>query len=77
MRRPQMTQMDSALSLSQCPNKLSQCLLQTSTDSCKPVAYASQSLTETERQYAQIEKGALSATWECENFSNFVLGWRI
>jgi transposase InsO family protein len=40
----------------------------------KPVAYASRSLTETERRYAQIEKEALAVTWSCEKFSDYILG---
>ena len=40
----------------------------------RPVAFASRSMTETERRYAQIEKEALAATWACEKFSDFVLG---
>ena len=34
----------------------------------KPVAYASRSLTETERRYAQIENEALAVTWSCSNW---------
>ena len=40
----------------------------------RPVAYASRSMTETERRYAQIEKEALAVTWACEKFSNYILG---
>ncbi len=40
----------------------------------RPVAYASRSLTETERRYAQIEKEALATTWSCEKFHDYVLG---
>ena len=29
----------------------------------RPVAYASRSMTETERRYAQIDKEALAITW--------------
>ena len=43
----------------------------------KPVAYAARSMSETERQYAQIEKEALAATSACEKFSDFVLGKHI
>ena len=32
-------------------------------------------MTETERQYAQIEKEALATTWACEKSSDFVL-WK-
>lgn len=39
----------------------------------KPIAYASRSLTETERRYAQIEE-ALAVTWSCEIFSDYILG---
>ena len=49
-------------------------LLQQFDDQWKPVAYASRSMTETERRYAQIEKEALAATWACERFSNYILG---
>ena len=43
----------------------------------KPVAYASRSMTETEKRYAQIEKEALATTWACEKFSVFILGINI
>lgn len=49
-------------------------LLQKSEGIWKPVSYASRSMTETERRYAQIEKEALAFTWACERFSNYVLG---
>ena len=52
-------------------------LLQFSTGSWKPVAFASQSLTETETRYAQIEKEALAVTWACEKFANFILGQKL
>ena len=42
----------------------------------RPVAYASRSLSETERCYAQIEKEVLAVTWSCEKFSNYILGSR-
>lgn len=48
-------------------------LLQQSDDVWRPVAYASCSLTETERRYAQIEKEALAITWACEKFANYIL----
>ena len=38
------------------------------------MAYASRSMSETERCYAQIEKEALSVTWSCEKFSDYILG---
>ena len=49
-------------------------LLQQSNEAWRPVAYASRSLTETERCYAQIEKEALAITWACEKFTDYILG---
>ena len=40
------------------------------------VAYASRSLSETERRCAQIENEALALTWSCEKFSDYILGSR-
>lgn len=40
----------------------------------KPVAYASRSMSDTERRYSQIEKEALALAWACEKFSNYILG---
>ena len=37
------------------------------------MAFASRSLTETERRYAQVEKEALAVTWACEKLSNYLL----
>ena len=48
-------------------------LLQQSDEGWKP--YASHSMTETERRYAQIEKEALATTWACEKFTDYILGW--
>ena len=42
----------------------------------KPVAYASRSMSDTERRYAQIEKEALALTWAAEKFSTYLLGKR-
>ena len=49
-------------------------LFQKAEDNWRPVAYASRSMTETERRYAQIEKEALAVTWACEKFSDYILG---
>lgn len=43
----------------------------------KPVAYASRSMTETERRYSQIEKEGLALVWSCEKFSNYIIGKHI
>ena len=52
-------------------------LLQKTDGLWRPVAFASRSMSETERRYAQIEKEALAATWACEKFSDFILGKNI
>ena len=49
-------------------------LLQMKNSQWKPVAYASRSMTETEKRYAQMEKEALATTWACEKFSSYILG---
>ena len=49
-------------------------LFQKEDDNWKPVAYASRSMSETERRYAQIEKEALAVTWACEKFTDYILG---
>ena len=51
-------------------------LMQKSNSTWCPVAYASRSMTETERRYAQIEKEALAVTWACEKFSTYILGMK-
>ena len=40
----------------------------------KLVVYASYTMTDTERHYAQIEKEAMALTWACERFSMYLLG---
>ena len=49
-------------------------LLQYNEGQWKPVAYASRSMSDSERRYAQIEKEALATTWSCEKFSAYILG---
>ena len=49
-------------------------LMQEAESEWRPVAYASRSMTDTERRYAQIEKGALAIIWACEKFSDDILG---
>ena len=49
-------------------------LLQQHNSTWKPVAFASRSISETERRYAQIEKEALATAWACEKFADFIIG---
>ena len=49
-------------------------LLQQHNSTWKPVAFASRSMSETERRYAQIEKEALATAWACEKFADFIIG---
>ena len=53
-----------------CQVGLGACLLQDG----KPVAYASRSLTETEKRYANIEKELLSVVFGLERFNQYVYG---
>lgn len=46
-------------------------LLQSHPSGWRAVAFA---MSQTERNYAQIEKEALATTWACEKFSDFILG---
>ena len=43
-------------------------------ESREPIAYASRSLSETERKYSQIEKDALSSVWIVKNFQTYLKG---
>lgn len=50
-------------------------LLQTQSDGQnKPIAYASRSLTPTERRYSQIEREALGCVWAVEHFRTYLWG---
>ena len=42
----------------------------------RPVAYASRSMTETERRYAQIDKETLVITRALEHWAKFLIGIR-
>ena len=46
-------------------------------ESWKPVAFTSQSMSEMECQYTQIEKEALTTTWACKKFADFIVGKHI
>ncbi|UYV78064.1 K02A2.6-like [Cordylochernes scorpioides] len=41
------------------------------------IAYASRSLSETERKYAQIEKEALALTWAMDKFKNYIISLEV
>ena len=45
-----------------------------SDESWRPVTFASKSMTDVERRYAQIEKEALAITWICERLSDYLVG---
>lgn len=44
-------------------------LMQQYDNEWKPVAFCSQTLTDTKRRYAQIEKECLASVWTCERLS--------
>ena len=48
-------------------------LLQETNTTWRPVAYASRSLSDTEKRYAQIKKEALAVTWAWSKFSSYIL----
>jgi len=68
-------QFDTKISADSSSFGLGAVILQKQPDHCwKPIAYASRSLSECERRYAQVEKEALACTWATEKFTDYVLG---
>ena len=61
---------DVTIQVDASPNSFGAVLLQDE----HPVAYASRSLTQTEQNYAQIEKEMLAITFGCERFHEYIYG---
>jgi transposase InsO family protein/predicted aspartyl protease len=40
----------------------------------RPISFASRTMSDTEKRYAQIEREALASTWACEKFSQYLIG---
>ena len=66
---------ETIVSAGACSFGLGSVLLQRQpTGEMPPVAYASRSMTDTERLYAQIEKETLATTWALDNWADLLIG---
>lgn len=65
---------DRELKVDASPVGLGAILLKRSNDTVHPVAYASCTLTDVERQYSQTEKEVLAVVWACERFHIYLYG---
>ena len=64
----------SMLAVDACNYGLGAAIFQETDKGWQPIAYASKSLSDTERRYAIIEKEALAVVWGCERFAQYLIG---